>query len=393
MLVRLVNLSERDILLVRGPASVKCERSTFLLGIDVGGREISVRAGKVLPFEVSGASRAKIALRRGGGYRVARGRRFGVSIWEDVARVVSSRRLKRIMLLGATDTGKSTLAPYLSNIALSSGSRVSVVDGDVGQGDLAPPGCIGSSTVRGHLFDLRDLDAEQYAFIGAISPTGVEDLVIRSMKSFAERFSSRSDICIINTDGYIDERGIDYKVELARVLEPDLLVYLGSKAKARRLLDEFKDRVVYANAPAPVSKTHREREERRLEQYRRFIEGGSLVTFGIGSRKFGLMGRLDDAILSADDSVVTIGSARFPAWLLKGMFVGLSSAGTVRGFAVVQRVVHGRMTLRTRYEGEFDTVLLSTVRLLKNMREEYHIPLQQLLLVSHSISFEPGPTA
>ncbi|MFQ5920538.1 MAG: Clp1/GlmU family protein [Nitrososphaerales archaeon] len=361
---------------MKGPASIRSEGKVFVLGTDVTGKEVDVRPGKVLPFESMKDSRVRASLGRGGTYRILGRRRVGVSIWKDFSRTVSARKPRRIILLGATDTGKSTLATYLSNIALAAGLRVSIVDGDVGQGDLAPPGCIGASRVREQVLDLRDIDAEHYAFIGATSPAGIEDLVVSSMKRIVDRFSPGSDLCIINTDGYIDERGIDYKIGLARVLRPDLLVYLGSGRKARSQLEEFRERTVYADSPEIVSKSHREREDRRLDQYRRFVEGGGVVTFGIRRKKFGFRGRPCPVTQARDSSSIAIGSSRFPAWFLNGMFVGLGSSGIVRGFGVVLRVERGRVTLKTRYEGEFDTILLSTIRLAQNIREEYQIPLQ-----------------
>jgi len=370
--LRPVNLATSDVLLVKGSASVTCEGRVFVLGMDACQKEMNVRAGKVLPFEAYGDAKARIRLGKNGSYRVRRDK-LGVSIWKDVASTVATHRPNCIMLVGATDTGKSTLATYLSNIAIANGLKVSIVDGDVGQGDLAPPGCIGAARIGEQFLDLTNIDAEHYSFIGATSPRRAEGLIISSIKGIVEKLSARSDICIVNTDGYIDEHGIDYKIELARTLRPDLVVYLGNPAKARRLLDEFKDTIMHVGAPERVSKTHREREKRRLDQYKRFIEGGSKITFGIRSKKFNLMGR--SYYMVPLNGLIRLGSAKIPARFLHGMFVGLSSAGNVKGFGIVAKVAHGMMTVKARYEGYFDTVLLSTVRLSRDMRHEYQIPL------------------
>jgi len=368
-----INLSSHGVLLVKGPASVICEGNVFVLGMDASQKEVNVRAGKVLPFEASGYSKARIRLGRRGNYRVVRDSNVGTSIWKDVASRVAMQRPNRIMMIGANDTGKSTLATYLSNIAIANGLKVSIVDGDVGQGDLAPPGCIGAAKIVEQFLDLRNVNAEHYSFIGATSPRRVEYLVIKSVKDIVHKLSAGSDICIVNTDGYIDEYGIDYKIELIRALRPDLIVYLGHPAKARRLLDEFKDRIMHVDAPERVSKTHGEREKRRLEQYKRFLENASEITFGIQSKKFGLVGRSYNMILA--DNLFRLGSAKFPARFLNGMFVGLSSAGNVKGFGIIVKAAYGRMTVRTPYQGGFDTVLLSNVRLSRDIRHEYKIPL------------------
>ena len=369
----LIKLSVPNVLLVKGPASVICEGTVFVLGMDACQKEVNVRAGKVLPLEASGDSKVRIRLGKRGNYRVVSHGKLGTSIWKDVASMVSTHRPNCIMLVGAVDTGKSTLATYLSNIVVANGLKVSIVDGDVGQSDLAPPSCIGAAKIEEQFLDLRDINAEHYSFIGTTSPRIAEDLVIKSIKDLVDKLSARSDICIVNTDGYIDEHGIDYKIELVRKLKPDLIVYLGNPVKAGRLFDEFKGKIMKVDAPERVSKTHREREKRRLEQYKKFIENGSEITFGIRSKKFSIIGRLYGMVLV--NNLISLGSAKFPARFLHGMFVGLSSAGNVKGFGVIVKVAYGRMTVKAQYKGDFDTILLSTIRLSRDMRHEYQIPL------------------
>jgi len=166
---RLIKLSAPNVLLVKGPASVKCAGSVSVLGMDACTKEVMVRAGKILPFEASQSSQVKIRLGKGGNYRLVGESKVGVSIWKEVAsRITLQNKPMRIMIVGATDTGKSTLATYLSNIASANKLKVSIVDGDVGQSDLAPPGCIGASMIREEFLDLRDISVEYSSFIGSL---------------------------------------------------------------------------------------------------------------------------------------------------------------------------------------------------------------------------------
>lgn len=200
VLARLISLDHEKVLLVKGPALVTCEGSVTVLGKEV--TDVSVRAGKILPFEADGMAKVKVKIYPHGSYRISKHGSVGVSIWKDVSDRIEG--IKRIMLVGATDTGKSTLTTYLSNFANSNGSKVGILDGDVGQGDIAPPGSIGAAVVNEQFLDLRDIDAEYYAFIGSNSPMGTEKLVIDNMLHLLDKISE-SDICIINTDGYVDE--------------------------------------------------------------------------------------------------------------------------------------------------------------------------------------------
>lgn len=370
---RLIRFASPDVLLVKGPASVRCEGRVLVLGMDAPHKEIVVRAGKVLPFEAYEGAKVRIQMVGRGSYRFVKNRKIGVSIWRDVVLTITKQRPHCIMLVGANDTGKSTLAVYLSNVAIANGLKVSIVDGDVGQGDLAPPGCIGAVKISEQVSDLRDVNAERYGFIGETSPRSVEDLVIDNIKDIVIKLSAGSDICIVNTDGYIDERGIDYKIKLAETLNPDLIVYLGSPAKVGRLLDKFKGKIMCVDAPERVSKTHYEREKRRLNQYSRFVEGRNKITFGIKTKKFGLMDRSYDMIFA--NGLIRLGHTVFPARFLYGMFVGLSNASNVKGFGIILNLAHGIMTVKTQYEGDFDAVLLSRIRLSRKIRHEHKIPL------------------
>ena len=369
MLKRFINLTPGSILLVKGPARVRCEGSVAVLGMNVDG-EVIVRAGKVLPFEANGSSKINVGISRGGSYRMVKdGDRIGVSIWKDVADKMRHRP-KRVMLVGATDTGKSTLTTFLSNTAHANGLMVGVIDGDVGQGDLAPPSCIGAALIRKQFLDLRDIDAEYYAFIGSISPMGIEKLVIDSMKQILDKMVARSDVCVINTDGYVDEYGMNYKIALAEALKPDLIVYIGDQT---RKFDGFE--VAHVNAPSGITKTRTEREGRRLAQYARFVgngEGGRSVY--ATKKNFVFMGKVYDQSIFKGN-LIKIQNFMLPSDVMKGMFVGLAIGDDVKGFGVVTKIANGKINVKTAYEGKFDTIMLSMIRLARNMRREYQISL------------------
>ncbi|MGH9910445.1 MAG: Clp1/GlmU family protein, partial [Nitrososphaerales archaeon] len=369
MLKRFINLTPESILLVKGPARVRCEGNVTVLGTNIDD-EVIIRAGKVLPFEANGPSKINVGISRGGSYRMVKdGDRIGVSIWKDVADKMRHGS-KRVMLVGATDTGKSTLTTFLSNTAHANGLKVGVIDGDVGQGDLAPPSCIGAALIRKQFLDLRDIDAEYYAFIGSISPMGIEKLVIDSMKQILDKMVARSDICMINTDGYVDEYGINYKIALAEALKPDLIVYIGEHA---RKFNGFE--VVHVNAPTGITKTRAEREGRRLAQYARFVGNGEGERSVYAAKKnFAFMGKVYDQSIFQGD-LIKIQNFMLPSDVMKGMFVGLAIGDDVKGFGVVTKMASGKIIVKTAYEGKFDTIMLSTIRLARNMRREYQISL------------------
>ena len=53
------------------------------------------------------------------------------------------RRARVTMVVGASDTGKTTLTAYLAGALAARGETVAVVDADVGQSEIGPPTTVG----------------------------------------------------------------------------------------------------------------------------------------------------------------------------------------------------------------------------------------------------------
>ncbi|MCP8320265.1 MAG: hypothetical protein H3Z52_04900, partial [archaeon] len=164
-------LNKGEVLLVRGPAAVRAEsKGSSVLGIHIEtGDKIVVRKNKVLPFEADeDGSLIQVNLGERGESWITHDK-VGMRIWKDLEEKVFKNfesGKKKLMIIGETDSGKSTLTSYLVNMALMRSLRVIIIDGDIGQGDLAPPGCIGAAIVRNKIYDLRDLRADIFGFLG-----------------------------------------------------------------------------------------------------------------------------------------------------------------------------------------------------------------------------------
>ncbi len=136
--------------LVKGPAVVTLEGFGEVLGKDVSNNQVSVGVGKILPFEIGSGCKIDI---KGGKSRMVSSYDFGTTIWHQIIRRIfleNMTTVRKILIVGDTDTGKSALATYITNKALEKGYRPGIIDADIGQGDLAPPNAIGK--VLQHLF-------------------------------------------------------------------------------------------------------------------------------------------------------------------------------------------------------------------------------------------------
>src|SRR5437588_9696573 len=170
-----------------------------VLGKDVANSEVSVDVGKILPFEISSDCKINI---KGGESWLASSSTAGTSIWLEVIQKIFYEKVfsRTILIVGDTDTGKSTLAVYIINEALKNGFKPCIIDADIGQGDIAPPNVIGGAIVTRQIIDLREIDGQFFEFVGSTSPVGFEGLVIKAIKSILKEFSTFCDMCIINTD-------------------------------------------------------------------------------------------------------------------------------------------------------------------------------------------------
>jgi polynucleotide 5'-hydroxyl-kinase GRC3/NOL9 len=240
-----------------------------------------------------------------------------------------------------------------------------IIDGDIGQGDLAPPAGIGAAALFNPVTDLRDASASLYEFVGSTSPAGIEHVVAKKLRSILERASPLGDICIVNTDGYVRDGGIQYKLMLARELQPDAIVCLETPA----LLDTFIGgpwRVLRARASSQVSKTRHERKRRRLDQFLRHV-GTGLSDTELSQIKFVYMDRLF--------SLSDMGRPPIPQLEpenMDRMFVALSANNTVKGFGIITDISNSRMRVQTDVD-RFDTVCLSNIRLGGGMPTEIRI--------------------
>jgi polynucleotide 5'-hydroxyl-kinase GRC3/NOL9 len=229
--------------------------------------KVFIAAGKILPFEINSDSKINIELSEGGKSWITDYFNAGTAIWQGIIQKIFVEKVKTILIIGYTDTGKSTLATYLLNMALKNAYRPAIIDADTGQGDLAPPNAIGSAIVTEQITDLREVNAQFFEFIGNTSPLGFEDIIIKAVKSALTKIHAYYNLCIINTDGYILNKGIDYKINMAKELQPDRIVCLGELPVFDRFKAKTSSLVLYGRSPHKIKKSRNERNERRLTQY------------------------------------------------------------------------------------------------------------------------------
>jgi polynucleotide 5'-hydroxyl-kinase GRC3/NOL9 len=192
--------------------------------------------------------------------------------WRDAAETLRHSR-GFIVILGDVDSGKSTLCTYLANTCIDHRVRTSIIDGDVGQAEIGPPTTTSSSSVSKHIFSLQELRPERSYFIGDISPSLVPNKLVQSIARLKDELSTRSEITILNTDGWVRDEAVGHKLQLLNSLRPDFVLGLSLDNELDPIfeLQQYPTLRLKASSHART-RTREERKKAREEGYRRFLQ-------------------------------------------------------------------------------------------------------------------------
>lgn len=134
----------------------------------------------------------------------------------------------RVFVIGGVDSGKTTFAIRLARAALEGGHAVAIVDADLGQSTIGPPGTVGLRIVR----EVSDLDSleqpDAMSFVGSMSPRGhVLPLVTGTAKLVMRAIEMGTRSIIVDTSGLIDGvAGQVLKLTKAELCRPHKVVAL-----------------------------------------------------------------------------------------------------------------------------------------------------------------------
>ena len=353
--------------MVKGPARVTVRGECFVLGANVSDSVIKVRAGKALPFEVLPGCRLFVSSSARSRCWSTSPHQAGTAIWKETAQQVFAMTVRqsekpfRIMIAGESDSGKSTMCTYLSNLAISRGSYPVVIDGDIGQGDIAPPCSIGAAVLGSPVTDLRDATATMFEFVGTISAAGAETEIAASLGAICQRSKNLGNFQIVNTDGLVHDVGVSYKRLIAEQVEPDVIVCMG---KNPLLESALADRwpLLRARSSGQVIKSGVERRWRRYDQYLRFAGDGQELRKTTDLQIFYRGRAVEPFTLESLPPAFKTGG-------LSGIFAGLGTGPRVSGFGIIRGIKGDDVEFQTDTM-HFDTVFLSSIRIVGATAEQ-----------------------
>jgi polynucleotide 5'-hydroxyl-kinase GRC3/NOL9 len=381
---RCLSLGGGEGLWVAGPARVRVEEGEVLASgyVLAAGGEAVVRAARGFTFYALGrGARVCISGGSGSGARLVGDEGFGVvEEWLRLVERLRGEGARRVVVMGPPESGKSTLAAFLSNML-----EVGVLEADVGQNELGLPACVSYAPRHSRILVLEDLAGDASCiFVGHVSAERVMDAIVSAAVAAAARLEGGF---VADTDGFVEARGAVYKAWLAEALAPDAVVLVG---QARSLMEALRAHGlrVYTAPPAPRPRW-RSREDRRAFRSRHwsrlFAAAARVTLHGVPVEPLCPYTTAGDAVVyTCPGGEAIVESRRRPEvpgrWLRPGWARGLVAGLRLRGGADVPALVEaldlasGKLVARSPRPVEPGSVVgahLGWVRLGENMVEEH----------------------
>jgi len=186
-----------------------------------------------------------------------------------------------VLIIGASDTGKSTLAQYLYTELSRRGRRTAYLDTDVGQSTLGLPTTL-NLALAGEMGDDRFPPKGACAayFVGSVTPRGhFLPTVVGTYRLQQKALALGAEVIVVDTTGLVDKAqgGKALKQWKIELLEPSAVIGLQRSGELEPILWPLRrsGRVRCVELPVSPSVVERSREARialRRERLARYFE-------------------------------------------------------------------------------------------------------------------------
>jgi len=362
-------------LLIDGPASLSFLRGdASVLGTTLRiGEKMVIREGKRIPIEVKKKAIFDLNLGENACLEEVDGSTIPPS-WEKASKEITLHgKPMTVMVIGGIDSGKTSFCVYLANGALKKKRKVAVVDADLGQSDIGPPSTIGFSRITAPVKDLFDVEAEKAYFVGLTSPERATDKVLEGLTTIKSR-ASETDVnfLIVNTDGWVEgEDAVKYKVQMAEIIDPDVVVGIQQGEELAPILTAFKGTKIFV-AASPTAIRGRSREKRKILRelsYKKYLRKAKVQSFPLSW--VNIEGVNDEQIKNIEDAF-----GKKVKILKKGEEEGLLTSlqdaeGNFLGIGVLFGIDYERRAIKvyTSVSGNISTISIGQMKLDKKGRE------------------------
>jgi polynucleotide 5'-hydroxyl-kinase GRC3/NOL9 len=197
------------------------------------------------------------------------------SAWAEAAERLTSGANRRVLVIGPADSGKTSLCRVLFAACHEGGPPAALVDTDLGQKLVGPPACV---TLGAGSTQIPNLVA--LAFVGTTDPMKGW----RALRDGALTLMQRAGAgpVIVNTSGLVQGPGRALKADKIQLLEPDLILALGSDPDVEAVLAGLGNAVIrLPAAPGARRKSGAERRRSRRQAFRDYFQNARIQVLSI----------------------------------------------------------------------------------------------------------------
>ena len=245
------------------------------------------------------------------------------------------RDARVVLVLGESDSGKTSFTTYLAGALVAAGHSVAVVDADLGQSVIGPPTTVGLGELRAPVARLGDAGLRGLAFVGATSPIAhVRPTVAATGRMTEQARRLGVEHILVDTSGLVQrEIGRLLKQQKIDRVAPDLVLCLQRDGECEHILHAYA-----AGAPAVLrlavasavrQRSADERRRRRESAFATYFADARQVELDLGRVVLGEPRRPGDAFDDIQDVVAGLDGAA-------GETLGL---GVVRAVDLARRAI------------------------------------------------------
>ncbi len=277
-------LIKGKIFLFKGPISFKLLKGT----IEAVGSIITTASGiqhiplgKSIPVEALINSEIKITSKNINNIHEMKSRTIPKT-WDNLIHKIIKNKLKKLIVLGEMDTGKSFFITYMANKLIQLKKRVGIIDSDLGQSDIGPPGTIGYTKLEKPIMFLNNAKLADLEFVGSHSPGMHMLTTIINFNRIIKKSIQDCDITLVNTSGWIlgDGGRLVSKAKMS-LLNPDIIVLMQREDECEHLVKTIypSSKIVKLHVSKKASETSKsDREQLRNFSSQNYFNNSKLIS-------------------------------------------------------------------------------------------------------------------
>jgi len=276
-----MNIGAGKTLVIKGPASVKLlSGSGKVFGYTLTQKKLLfVRDSRALPIFTDVGMEVELNLGEGSSFEIV----DHDTVPDDWKTLVSQtiKNHKKIVVMGGTDSGKTSLTTFIINSLLGEGKRTCLVDLDLGQSNICPPTTVGSVLTTKQVPDVYQLKADFIVPVGFTSPSFAKEYHLKKTSELLSYTINEEVYAVIDCDGWIEGKdAAEHKINLLNVIRPSLVVFLEkSQEKVESYCRDIGIECAVVSKSEYVHKRdHEARKRLRESSFRRYLKDGSIKT-------------------------------------------------------------------------------------------------------------------